>query len=289
MSNQPFITCYLKGGLGNQLFQIFTTLRNALKFHKQIVFMNTTIISGNRSTYWTSLLDKLLKEYIKSFNYSDFKTVIRENAFEYKCIDSDFLSKPNYENILLNGYFQSPKYFEDTYFVIYDFLGIAEKRDIVRKKINKNYHIDLNQSISMHFRLGDYKHIQTHHPILNMEYYLSALQHIYHLVPTIKYVLYCCEKEDVKEVQEKISILKKRFPQILFTRISNDFADWEQMLAMSCCKHHIIANSTFSWWAAYLNTSTCKKIVCYPSTWFGSALKHYDITDLFPIEWTKIV
>ena len=72
MPNKPFITCHLNGGLGNQLFQIFITLRNALKFNKQIVFMNTTISGRDRNTYWTSLLDKMLDKYILSFNYFDF-------------------------------------------------------------------------------------------------------------------------------------------------------------------------------------------------------------------------
>jgi hypothetical protein len=282
---KPCITCHLNGGLGNQLFQIFITLRNALKFNKQIVFMNTTFSGRDRNTYWTSLLDKMLDKYILSFNYSDFKTVIREKSFKYTCIESEILSKSNSENILLAGYFQSPKYFQDAYSIIYDFLGIAEKRSIVREKMD----IDFSQCVSMHFRLGDYKHLQTRHPILKIEYYLSALQHVSLLDPTIKYVLYCCEQPDIKDVKEKISILENKFPQLLFTRISNDLADWEQMLAMSCCKHHIIANSTFSWWAAYLNASTSNKIVCYPSTWFGPALKHHNTSDLFPEEWTKIV
>jgi hypothetical protein len=69
-------------------------------------------------------------------------------------------------------------------------------------------------------------------------------------------------------------------------RGDNTLADWEQLLLMSCCHHNIIANSTFSWWAAYFN-SWKDKIVCYPSVWFGNIANH-DTKDLCPEEWIKI-
>ena len=58
------------------------------------------------------------------------------------------------------------------------------------------------------------------------------------------------------------------------------------MLLMSCCNHNIIANSTFSWWGAFLNNSS-NKIVTYPDKWFGENIKK-DVSDLFPYEWKCI-
>jgi hypothetical protein len=57
---------------------------------------------------------------------------------------------------------------------------------------------------------------------------------------------------------------------------------------MSSCKHNIIANSTFSWWGAYLNENN-DKIVCYPSLWFGNELQNKDTCDLFLDNWKKII
>jgi hypothetical protein len=56
------------------------------------------------------------------------------------------------------------------------------------------------------------------------------------------------------------------------------------MLLMSCCKHNIIANSSFSWWGAYFN-SNADKIVCYPEVWFAN---NTDTSDLCPLEWIKM-
>jgi hypothetical protein len=295
MSNeQPFITCHLRGGLGNQLFQIFNALRNAIKYNSRIVFTNATLLC-NRPTYWSNLFVALQK-YTMPIHYSHFKSVIREKGFEYNCLNEDVLhSMRNGQNILFDGYFQSSKYFEDVYPTIYHTLRIAEKKDMVRKKLD-NLNVDLTNAVSMHFRLGDYKYLPNHHPVLKKEYYVNALKHIsLHSPKTITDVLYFYEytedHEDAKEVQKIICLLKETFPSIQFTSIlslssTNSLVDWEEMLAMSCCTHHVIANSTFSWWGAYLNANP-NKIVCYPSIWFGHALTH-NTRDLFPFEWKRI-
>lgn len=145
----------------------------------------------------------------------------------------------------------------------------------------------------MHFRLGDYKNLPNHHPVLKKEYYVNALKHIsLHSTNTLTHVLYFYEyNEDATEVEETIHVLKEQFPDLEFTSIlslssTNTLVDWEQMLTMSCCTHHIIANSTFSWWGAYFNDKN-DKIVCYPSVWFGPKIPNNTV-DLFPPTWRKI-
>jgi hypothetical protein len=77
------------------------------------------------------------------------------------------------------------------------------------------------------------------------------------------------------------------FPLLTFEKASDDLADWEQLLLMSNCTHNIIANSSFSWFAAYFNSNK-DKIVCYPNKWFCGLNEHICVDDLFPPAWQKI-
>jgi hypothetical protein len=100
-------------------------------------------------------------------------------------------------------------------------------------------------------------------------------------------ILYFCEKEDNEDVELKIEVLKKEFPTIEFIKADDSIEDWKQMLIMSCCKHNIIANSSFSWWGGHFNIDK-EKIVCYPKVWFGPKMSHHNLDDLFPPSWNKI-
>ena len=144
----------------------------------------------------------------------------------------------------------------------------------------------LNDTISLHFRLGDYKQLQHYHPIMTYEYYKKSLDYFKIQEKLKSNILYFCEEEDVEDVNKTITKLKVDVPTLNFIRASNDLSDWEQMILMSCCRDNIIANSSFSWWAAYFNSNE-DKIVCYPSVWFGS---HANINtrDLCPTKWVKI-
>jgi glycosyl transferase family 25 len=71
-----------------------------------------------------------------------------------------------------------------------------------------------------------------------------------------------------------------------FVKVDSILKDWEQLLLMSLSEHNIIANSSFSWWGAYLNNNK-NAIVCYPDIWFGPAMKDTNVKDLFPNNWIK--
>jgi hypothetical protein len=164
-------------------------------------------------------------------------------------------------------------------------LEIEKRREEVKKKINKN--IDWNETVSMHFRIGDYKTLPQYHPVLPLEYYKSALKGVNYNNRT---VLYFCEDEDIEEVTQKVDQLKKEFPTMKFERMANaGLDDWEEMLAMSLCRHHIIANSSFSYFGAYFDTTNKDTKVYYPSVWFGPALADKNTKDICPPNWIKIV
>jgi hypothetical protein len=141
----------------------------------------------------------------------------------------------------------------------------------------------------MHFRIGDYKNLQENHPLMPYEYYYNALMHMLlnlHIDNPIN-VVYFCEEDDNDIVSSMIQQCSKEFTGFKFIKVDDSIEDWKQMLIMSNCHHHIIANSSFSWWGAYLNNAS-DKIVCYPSLWFGPALASKNVRDMFPPEWTRI-
>jgi len=281
------ITCGLMGGLGNQLFQIFTTISYAIQSENNYKFTNTVVLfGGTRHTYWDSFLSELKSKTTDMF---PALTRIKEASFEYTDIDLDEIRG---KNVMLSGYFQSYKYFDTNYNMICKIIMVHNKKMDVLLRTEYTPEVLLN-SISLHFRMGDYKTLQHIHPIMNFEYYTTALTYIETNLQNNTsrnnksfQVLYFCEDSDIEEVNNMIHDLEIMFSRFTFIRCDDKLKDWEQMLIMSLCGHNIIANSTFSWWGAYLNDHE-NKIVCYPKLWFGEDSPH-NTADMFPSNWVQI-
>ena len=238
-----------------------------------------------RHTYWNTLFYKLTPFLRNSFPQLNY---VRENGFQFNSFNPQYFMN---NDSCLYGYFQSYKYFQEYYNQIYNLLDISkQKKEVIKINESHNSLINtdfLNKTISLHFRMGDYKKIQHVHPIMSVNYYTRCLQFIQQKAPEEKFnVLYFCEDCDINDVSKIVEHLVSKFPQYTFIRASNLLADWEQLLLMGCCSHNIIANSSFSWWGAFFNSNT-EKIVCYPSLWFGPTVGH-NTSDLCPPSWTKI-
>jgi len=275
------ITCDLKGGLGNQLFQIFTVIAYSLK-NKIKFILPDSLKSNYRNTYWDSLLLNL-KFFTKEYSSINLSNCIKYNEQGFHYNEIPYINN----NIELRGYFQSYKYFDDHFFDIIKFIKL---NSIIENTKIKYLHYFENDTISMHFRLGDYKKLQDVHPILEYEYYEKSLENIINNTNNDNYnILYFFEKDDVDDINLIINKLKNKFTTLNFTSIDTTITDWEQMLLMSLCNHNIIANSSFSWWGSYIGYKLNEnKIVCYPSTWFGPTLSNNNISDLFLDKWNKI-
>jgi hypothetical protein len=282
------ITIELNGGLGNQLFQIFTVIAFSLKHSKSFFFFNNYLLADKyRYTYWNTFLTAL-----KPFLRDENQTQLVNNAFIYKELSFTYdsnIDNCTFENIVFAGYFQSYLYFEKYKNPIIKLLKIPDKLLMLK---NKYYNIfNFHSNISMHFRIGDYKIVSHHHPILTDNYYINAINYIIQQTNnTYLQIIYFYETNDYNIIHERIRYFKRLYPNINFIDIyslNNELSDWEQMLMMSLCKYNIMANSTFSWWGAYLNIHP-DNIICYPSYWFGTALNH-DTTDLFKPSWHKII
>lgn len=272
------------GGLGNQLFQIFTVIAYAIEHGIEYKFMYSKNL-GKRQTYWDSLLFPLKTH--TTFSYSQAE-ILREKGFHFTKLPP-LLSES--KNICLHGYFQSPKYFETYVKKIAETCMRLEKyQTTITKKFFQNF--SRETTISMHFRIGDYFSLQDFHPVLKYTYYKNSIQEIFERTGKNDWtVLYFCEDSDFEMVNNiYIEPLEFEFSLCKFIREDPKIPDYLQMLTMTCCKHHIIANSTFSWWGAYLNFSE-DKIVCYPSVWFGPKLSNNSIKDLIPDDesWIKIL
>lgn len=275
------VSCRLQGGLGNQLFQIFATLNYAIRYRRRFVFLNTPrlLVGTPRPTYWNTLFQRLSPVLVPHWNAP---RLLPEAQLSYYPL----AKPPPHETTVLVGYFQSEHYFAENYEMIGRILQLDAQRDLVLQETVT----DLRPApgcISLHFRLSDYKQLPNHYVLLPVHYYARALSHVLSCITNAESasVMYFCEDQDVAEVLEKIAWLQTLFPALPFRRGGQDRADWQQLLLMSACTHNIIANSTFSWWAAYLN-KTPNKIVCFPSTWFGPAIAQ-DIHDLCPSTWVE--
>jgi len=284
-TNPKIISGNIMGGLGNQLFQIFTIMAVAISSGKKFVFPYDTMtrIGLNRPTYWNNMLREL-KPYTVTYNLNF--AVAEETAFEYNPKLMNAVAMYN-GNVYLKGYFQSYKYFEHVLPQILSILKLSMQKNIITKLFDSQ--LTQTETISLHFRVGDYVHHPDSHPILGIKYYVNALNYIMSVTapasaPT--HVLMFYEAGDKDFLEPVINALKNQFPTLVFMTPERNIPDWSEMLLMSCCKHNIIANSTFSWWGAYLNENP-NAVVCYPSLWFGNAIKANDLSDLFPKKWVK--
>jgi hypothetical protein len=269
------ITLNLQGGLGNQLFQLFAALAYSMEHKEKFALCSTKIDLDVRPTYWDTILKRLADSVDPKLNTETFTKLI-EQAFHYTPL-------PKQTNVMLVGYFQSHKYFEKHYAAIHKKLNITMEQELIRSK-----YLTLTDTISLHFRIGDYTALQLHHAILKDDYYVKAIQEIIKRTKKTDWnIIYFCEEKDNLPVKQRMRKIKKSFPELEFHKAEDTMEDWEQLLLMSCSNHNIIANSAFSWWAAYLNP-TPDKIVVYPKTWFGAANYDKSTKDLCPSSWVCI-
>ena len=272
------ISVILQGGLGNQIFQILAVIGYAMENNTTFCFQDVPIQVGNRKVLYWDTFFKNLYPHVKPFTTDK---IYKEPHFHYRQIPL----LPDGASLL--GYFQSYKYFHTHRPTIMKLLDINTLQNEIR---TKHKEIPFHESVCMHFRLGDYKNLQEYHYNLQKDYYEKALTQLLEdtHVNTLN-ILYFCEIDDIDQVQETICHLKMKFPTLTFQHINVQCQDWEEMLMMSLCKHHIIANSSFSYFGAYFQNTNATQKVYYPSTWFGPRLQCHDTSDMCLPNWTKIL
>ena len=199
--------------------------------------------------------------------------LLRENGFDY-----DIAVQNARDNTYLNGYWQSYRYFEG-------FAGILREELTPKIPPGAKDMIVLNQiedscSVSVHVRRGDYitkKTALNVHGVCTLEYYRTAFNTIKSLVQDPHFFVF---SDDTQWSQENLV-----FPgRATFVDHNSPATAFQDMRLMSQCRHHIVANSSFSWWGAWLNLRP-DKIVIAPRKWFADGRS---TNDLIPADWKRL-
>ena len=254
------ISCNLMGGLGNQMFQAGHALSQGWKHEREVVFLPkswTPMQGRDASNYRTNVFRNL--KFVDSL---DGFSKVHEGPWEF----SEVSPLPN--NTVFEGYFQSGKNFLGFDEKIKEYFGPTE--DFIKKAIEKYPELK-NNTVSIHVRFGDYKQNPHIHPSVSKEYIDKALS----LIGDYDHLfLFGDDKKWLTEnfTGQNVTLI--------------DEEDYIDMWIMSMCVTNIISNSTFSWWAAFLNQNPNKKVFV-PSVWFGpSGPQNY--YDMYQDDWTKI-
>jgi hypothetical protein len=226
-------------------------------------------ILGIRSIY---IVTKTLRK--KKYAWLRGARYIQEPYFHYY---DDIKKAP--ENCYLSGYWQSERYFKDVENVVREQFSFKRALDNKNKQLYEK--IRSTNSISVHFRRGDYiKNEKTNrvHGVCNNYYYSRAIKL---MNETIKSPVFYVFSDDTDWVRDNVQI-EGDFVIVDTNKGDTSYID---MQLMSACNHHIIANSSFSWWGAWLNNKNNKRVMA-PRQWFRESDNIID--DLIPADWETL-
>jgi hypothetical protein len=292
------IIARLNGGLGNQMFQYANGKAKALELDTQLLldisefetyrlhqgFELSKIFVGSfgvassdqiKSLKGSPLHGKMLKLASKISKLFLKKSFIQEPHFQYW----DGI-KSVADNSYLSGYWQSEKYFQNFQDQIATDFRFAIPLQGMNEALATTIQEDGQTSISLHIRRGDYvanPKTQAYHGVCSLDYYQKAIAYLTGRVEKVHFFIFSDDPEWVKQN------LTMTYPHTFVSHNTGENS-YNDMRLMSLCQHHIIANSSFSWWGAWLNQST-SKIVIAPKKWFAADI---NAQDLLPSKWVAL-
>lgn len=281
------------GGLGNQLFQYSAAKSLSMKHDVQLVLDLSWFKSKNKSnTVRTYSLENFGinariatpdEESFHSLNYPGFRNIFRKKTTGWTYysekkfgFSDDFFTLP--DNTYLNGYWQSYKFFESIKPIL---MAELEYKGYVNSEVNK-LSLDLSSlnSVAIHVRRGDYVsnlRANKFHGTCPIDYYLKSINLLREKVNNPEFFVFSDDIDWVRNNMDfdcKVNYIDLNYPN----EAHCDF------FLMGKCKHFIIANSTYSWWPAWLSSNS-KKIVIAPKNWFAKSI---DTKSLFPGQWVLL-
>lgn len=263
----------LKGGFGNQLFQYSFGLFYSRKYNVKVYYDDSYYLDNRkgvtpRKVELSKFIVNFKSSHLSKFAYKfirKFQGHFVEKSFQYNDLYFDLNSRSN----VFDGFWQSYRYVDEIRDELIKNLGI-KAFDSIREK-----------TVSIHIRRGDYvtnKSAADFHGSLSEEYYLNAINTLKMLLGSkLRFVVFSDEIEWVRE-----NMFKNLAEDLEYCQLA-DFR--EEFYYMNSSQHFIIANSSFSWWAAYLGQSE-QKIVVAPEKWFLD--DSISTRDLFPRDWKLI-
>lgn len=284
----------LRGGLGNQLFQYAAGLGLSQLSHTKLLLDCSFLENSRQSTETTYRIYELDKFMLSESNANDrLLAKFTPHSLWQKAIhlfsngkiveEKGFSFNPSFfslrGDIYLRGYWQSEKYFKPVETLLRERLKFRNEL----REPNKEWADRINSmnSVSVHIRRGDYvsdPKINSYHGVLSIDYYLRGIAEMRRQVTDAHFFVF---SDDVAWAKDHLQLE----PHCEFITGNSGTQAWEDLKLMSLCKHHIIANSSFSWWGAWLNPSQ-DKVVISPSEWFAN--KSIDISDLIPTGWIRL-
>ena len=256
------------GRLGNQMFQYATLKAVSLETGFECFLPNNLAIKPDGAYDFTN--NTWLQYKLDLLDCFEITSPILENTLTETFQEKEFTFDPEIylikDNTAIEGYFQSYKYFESFEKEIKK--EFTFKSHILEKC--KNIMLQYSNPVAIHVRRGDY----VNHPgfwNVTPEYIIDSIYHFYP-GPNATYLIFSDDIEWCKEIFGE---------GFVFVEGNNQYED---LCLMSLCKHNIISNSSYSWWAAWLNSNPEKSIVA-PSEWF---IDSKPLDDLYPKNWIII-
>lgn len=290
----------VRGGLGNQMFQYAFAYGVSKKinqpFELDISDFDTYWHPYKPNTYWNLYqLDAFKMEARLTSHKTKPKkrNLVNRTVKILKIIKRKFLTKNYYQephyhfdknvftvknNTYFMGYWQSEDYFKEYREELLK--EFALKAPLQEKSQQYKKDILSNNAVSLHIRRGDYLTGvgSNFYNIYDLGYYQKAVKHITQHIPEVCFYIF---SDDLAWVKDNLAFIKNK----IFIESDKNIPDYEEMYLMSLCKHNIIANSSFSWWGAWLNQNN-EKIVIAPQKWCNDSL--HDTINLIPNDWIKL-
>lgn len=292
----------ISGGLGNQMFQYAYGRSLAARKGVELVLDCSFYENERKHPLVTRRIFELEIFNIKSkvLKASDMKSrlLIFANVMLKKVADvaglkrlsqsvyqlEDSVNDPSgnaSRNCILNGYWQSEDYFKESASIIRN--DFRFKKELEGNNQGLAARMRKTNSVSIHIRRGDYVFdaaTNKTHGICSLEYYENAVMLIAgHVADPVFYIF----SDDMEWVKLNLQLAFS----YEYIEGNNEQAGYVDMQLMSICKHNIIANSSFSWWAAWLNSNE-KKIVVAPGKWFADPSLHAKSRQVIPAGWTTL-